>query len=191
MTVFGNNPGHNLDREDTYGYDEEKLEWFERFDLRPVDPATVEERVDDGAVLRTLDLPQHLTRQLAVEPETGTALYRLVQLFGTPNVTVWTAGSEMPDRGVTSWQYLFDVTYDGGEEEPDRQFLLSIYDHKTDVSAGISWWDDGGDNPVAEPADVAPEGVSVPDDEFCEGLVQLVLNVLEEPVPATHKGLWI
>lgn len=190
--MFGPKQGHNLDRDDTYGYDEEMLEWFERFDMRPVDPTTIEERIADGDVLKTIDLPLHLNRQLAVEPGTGMALYRLIQLFGTPNVTVWTAGSGMPDRDVTSWKYLFDVTYSAEEGEEDREFLLSIYDYKTDVSVGLSMWDKVGDEgPVPAPTETAPEGFELPDEEFCEGLVQLTLNVLEEPVPATYKELWI
>lgn len=189
--MFGTNPGHNLDRDDTYGYDDEKLEWFERFDMRPVDPATIEERIADGEVLKTVDLPMHLDRQLVVDPETGMALYRLIQLFGTPNVTVWTAGSGMPDRDVTSWKYLFDVTF-SGEDSEDRQFLLSIYDHKTEVSVGLSLWDKVGDEgPVPEPMASPPEGFELPDEKFCEGLVQLTLNVVEEPVPATFKELWV
>lgn len=189
--MFDVEPGHNLDRDDTYGYDEEKLEWFERFDMRPVDPATVDERVADGDVLRTVDLPLHLNRKLVVEPETGMSMYRLTQLFGTPNVPVWVAGSEMADRDVTTWQYLFDVVF-SAEDGEDRQFLLSIYDHKTDVSVGLSTWDEsGGDRPVPAPTDSPPEGLDLPDEEFCEGLVQLTLNVLEEPVPATHEDLWI
>lgn len=188
--MFGVNPGHNLDREDTYGYDDEKLEWFERFDLRPVDPATITERVEAGDVLRTVDLPLHLGRDLAVEPGTGTALYRLIQLFGTPNVDVWTAGSDMPERGTTTWQYLFDATFEG--EDGDRTFLFSVYDYKTDVSVGLSSWEEStAGGPIAEPTDAVPPGVEMPDDEFCEGLVQLGLNMLEEPVPATHKELWI
>lgn len=190
MTVFGANPGHNLDREDTYGYDEEKLEWFERFDLRPVAPATVTDHVEAGDVLRTVDLPTNLNRKLVVEPGTGMALYRLVQLFGTPNVDVWIAGSEMPDRDVTTWQYLFDVTFTP-EEGTDREFLLSVYDYKTDVSVGLSVWESGGDRPVAAPTDSAPAGLELPEESFREGLVQLTLNMLEEPVPATHKELWV
>jgi hypothetical protein len=189
--MFGANPGHNLDREDTYGYDEEKLEWFERFDLRPVDPATVNKRVEEGEVLRTVDLPTALQRKLIVEPGTGMALYRLTQLFGTPNVDVWTAGSDMPDREVTTWQYLFDVTFTSADGE-DRQFLLSVYDYKTDVSVGLSTWDEsGGDAPVAAPTDEASAGLDLPEESFCEGLVQLTLNMLEEPVPATYEDLWI
>jgi hypothetical protein len=189
--MFGAEPGQNLDREDTFGYEEEKLEWFERFDMRPVDPATIDERFDDGHVLRTVDLPQSLSRGLAVEPSTGMAIYRLTQLFGTPNVDVWTAGSEMSERDVSTWQYLFDVVFTP-EEGEKRGFLLSIYDYKTDVSVGLSTWDEsGGDRAVSAPAATAPSGLDVPDEEFREGLVQLTLNVLEEPVPATYEDLWI
>lgn len=189
--MFGAKPGHNLDREDTYGYEEEKLEWFERFDMRPVDPSTIEDRVDGGQVLRTVDLPQSLNRGLVVEPSTGMAMYRLTQLFGTPNIDVWAAGSEMAERDVSTWQYLFDVVF-SAEDGEEQQLLLSIYDYKTDVSVGLSRWDESdGDRPVPAPTESAPTELELPDAEFREGLVQLALNVLEEPVPATHEDLWI
>lgn len=189
--MFGAKPGHNLDREDTYGYEEEKLGWFERFDMRPVDPAAIDERFEDGDVLRTVDLPMSLNRGLVVEPGTGMALYRLTQLFGTPNVDVWAAGSEMGERDVSTWQYLFEVVF-SAEDGEDREFLLSIYDHKTDVSVGLSTWDGSGDDRVVPaPTESAPPGLELPDEEFREGLVQLTLNVLEEPVPATYEDLWI
>lgn len=194
--MLGAQPGHNIDREDSYGYDEETLKWFERFDLSPVDPEEIDERVASGAVLETLDLPSHLNRQLIVEPETGVALYRLVQLFGTPNVRCWTAGGEMPERGATTWLYLFEVVYRPADGA-DRTFLLSVYDDRTNVSAGLSCWSEGASGsdadaaPVGTPGETVPEGVEPPDEEFCEGLVQLVLNLLEEPVPATYKELWV
>jgi hypothetical protein len=183
-------------RADTYGYDEADLEWFDRFTLTPVAPSAVRDHTDES--LETLDIPSHLGRQLVVEIDPGAALYRLVQLFGTPNAPGFEAGGVSRERTVTTWQYLFEVNYepreDEGEDTPTT-FLLSVYDYKTDVSTGVSGWNPDIDegvmvlDPVGNTNDVSL--TSIPDDEFLEGVVQLVLNMVEEPVPATHEQLWV
>lgn len=184
--------GHG--RRDTYGYSEADLEWFDRFTLTPVAPSAVSDHTD--ATLETLDIPSHLGRQLVVEVDPGAALYRLVQLFGTPNVPGFEAGGVARERTVTTWQYLFEVNYDPREEgeDPPTTFLLSVYDYKTDVSTGLSVWNRSSDeNAILDPVESADDLplASIPDDEFLEGVVQLVLNMIEEPVPATHKQLWV
>lgn len=197
-----------MGRTDTYGYDEHTLEWFERFTVTPVSPDVVMEHRTAGQTLETLDIPAHLDRQLVVEADPGTVLYRLVQLFGTPNVPDFEAGGVSHERSVTTWQYLFDVTYDPPDddnserEDAPTSLLLSVYDYKTDVSTGLSEWipedngddrDDGDETGVLDPIESAgcASLASIPDDAFLEGVVQLVLNMTEEPVQATHKQLWV
>lgn len=178
-----------------YAYDADDLEWFDRFTLRPADPEEVRRRFEAGEALATMDLPSYLARPLTVDADTGLALYRLVQLFGTPNVAGLEAGADQPDRELTTWQYLFEVTFESEEDDADaREFLLSVYDYKTDVSTGLSTFladpEAGGGQP-RQPARDPPPGLDVPDDEFLVGVVQLVLNTVEEPVPATFKDLWV
>ncbi|WP_227352948.1 hypothetical protein [Haladaptatus salinisoli] len=182
-------------------------DWFDRFTVEPVSPEEIERRLPESA-LTTLDIPSHLDRKLATEVETGTALYRLVQLFGTPNVPGVEAGADQRDREKTTWQYLFAVAYDPSEddraerreEDVPTEFLLSMYDHKTDLSVGLSAWvdvdRDGRSAPrvggVHEPVSSATEWPNaVPDADFLVGVVQLALNVTEEPVLATYKQLWV
>jgi hypothetical protein len=182
------------DREDTYGYEEDDLERFERFTVEPLPPEAIEE-CQQAAALETLDVPRYLGRKLVVGTGTGNALYRLVQLFGTPNVPGLEAGATSRERGPTTWQYLFEVTYDPGpDEDAPTDVLLSIYDYRTDVSTGLSVWNEGMDTEpgIRDPIETEPAGMeSVPDAEFLETLVQLVLNVVEEPVSATYEGLWV
>lgn len=197
----------NMGRADTYGYDSDDLAFFKRFTLEPVEPTKIESHLDSGKHLSTLDIPAHLDRQLVAGAETGTALYRLVQLFGTPNVPGRTAGASQRERETTTWQYLFQVTFDreGKEEESQspreeienspEEFLLSVYDYKTNVSTGLSAWHpvDEENRMIREPTDdlaACPE-VSPPSDDFLISVVQLVLNMIEESVPATFKGLWV
>lgn len=176
-----------------YGYDPGDLDWFERFTLRPVPPGEIRRRLDGGRVLATMDIPGYLAKKLVVDAETGVALYRLVQLFGTPNVPGLEAGADQPGRHRTTWQYLFDVTFDPPDAEP-YEFYLSVYDLGTDVSTGLSAFldvDREPDRPVAEPSRDPLDAVAIPDDGFLEGVVQLVLNTVDEPVPATYKELWV
>jgi hypothetical protein len=190
----------NMGRADTYGYDSDDLAFFERFTLEPVEPTKIESHLNRGKHLSTLDIPTYLDRQLVAGAETGTALYRLVQLFGTPNVPGRTAGASQRERETTTWQYLFQVTFDregNGEEieNAPEEFLLSVYDYKTNISTGLSAWHPVDEEKwmIREPTDdlaACPE-VSPPSDDFLISVVQLVLNMIEESVPATFKGLWI
>lgn len=188
----------SLSRPDSYDLDPvDAADFFERFALRPTDPDEVRRRLSAGERLETLDIPEALDRQLVVEPETGTALYRLVQLFGTPNVPGRVAGDpEMGDRGPTTWQYLFEVDYDRRKEDPEsvpEEFALSVYDFRTDVSTGFAGWtggDDGGRvcDPVTDPEAV---DVRFPPAAFAERVVQLLLGTVEDPVPATHREVLV
>lgn len=185
-------------RDDSYGYGPDEREWFERFDFRPADPDEIAARLADGESLQSLDVPSHLDRKLVPSAETGTSLYRLVQLFGLPNVPGLRAGGGAlgRERYRTTWQYLFEVSYeptaDDGPDVP-TSFLLSVYDYGTDVSCGLSAWSDDGAGTVEEPVADAADAPAVrpPGEEFLVGVAQLVLNVIEEPVPATYEGLWI
>ena len=218
-------------RADSYGYDRGDTARFERFTLEPIAPDRIETRLQAGAVLETTDIPTYLDRGLVVESDTGAALYRLVQLFGTPNVPGVEAGADQRERTVTTWQYLFRL-HDAPADGPERDVLCSIYDYKTDVSVGLSGWrsnervDDGagsesgsedeaddesetgkesgdasekgsvGGPNVEGPAVETPTGaigrsITMPDEELLVLIVQLACNVVEEPVPATHEGLWV
>jgi hypothetical protein len=205
-------------RADSYGYDRDDTARFERFELEPLAPARIDTRIEAGAVLETTDIPAYLDRGLVVETDTGAALYRLVQLFGTPNVPGTEAGGAQRDRTVTTWQYLFGL-HDDPDDGPGRDLLVSIYDYKTDVSVGLSGWrspgaadgddtvdpdssgrsdgDDGnagtGENgPAIEPPTGAVgRSTTMPEADVLVPIVQLACNVVEEPVPATHKGLWV
>lgn len=182
----------NTDEMNPYGYDEDDLEWFDRFEMRPVDPDELRVRLEGDDVVETLDLPTYLDEPLLTDVETGSALYRLVQLFGTPNVPGLEAGADQPPREQTTWQYLFELEYDSPDGDR-RTFHLSVYDYKTDVSAGLSTFADRpeADRHAVEPSVDPPAGLVVPEGDFLVGLVTLVSNVVDEPVPATYRDLWV
>lgn len=177
-----------------YATDGDRFEWYQRFTLRPTAPREINERLRAGEAIETTDIPGYLGHRARTECETGVALYRLVQLWGTPNVPGVTAGAVEFERDRTTWQYLFDVDY---EPRPDddvpESFRLSVYDYKTDVSAGLSGFgpteDDVGT--VYEPRETVVPSVSPPPEDFLEGVVGLVLNMVDQPVPATYKEQWV
>lgn len=177
---------------DDFVHGPERFGWLERTTLEPVAPATVRERLADGEMLATVDVPGHLDRSLVVETGTGAVLYRLVQLFGTPNVPGLGAGADQPDREATTWQYLFSFAHEPEAGEPTRA-LVSVYDYRTDVSVGVSTWRRPDEPPARQVPEPTPDG-PVPgdlDEEFLVGAVQAVLHTVEEPVQATYKGLWV
>lgn len=196
---------------DSFRYGPDEIAWFQHFTLEPVEPDTVRSRAAGGETLRTTDIPDYLGRQLAPDVDTAPALYRLVQLFGTPNVPGLEAGADQPDREVTTWQYLFSVTYTPGEEEPpvpapteETEYRLSVYDYRTNLSVGLSRWADPIEETdadadadgtfgrlAAEPGPEPLPGGELPDEEFLVALVQLVLSAVEHPVEATYGEFWI
>lgn len=160
-----------LDRpRDAFRYGPEDVASFaERFTVEPVAPTVIRDRLDDGRVLVTTDVPDYLDRSIASDADPGIALYRLVQLFGTPNVPGLEAGADQPMRERTTWQYLFRVGVGPAADVDDtsdaagtdaaatdatgadagatgeapaagREDLLSVYDYRTDLSVGISEW---------------------------------------------------
>lgn len=179
-----------------YAFDEERLHWFQRFTLEPTAPREITERLRDGERLQTTDVPGYLGQKAHTSCETGEALYRLVQLWGTPNVPGMTAGAMELERERTTWQFLFDVDYEPRPDEDEavpETFRLSVYDYKTDVSAGLSGFaatsSDG--RPVEEPTESVVESVTMPPDSFLEGVVSLALNMVDEAVPSTYRERWV
>ena len=179
-----------------YATDGQRLDWYQRFTLRPTAPGEINERLADGGAIETTDIPTYLGRKAHTDCETGVALYRLVQLWGTPNVPGMTAGAMQLERDRTTWQYLFDVEYDRAEDDdPDvpTSFRLSVYDYKTDVSAGLSGFGTAEDSvgTVCEPTEAVVGSVTVPPEAFLEGVMGLVLNMVDEAVPATFQERWV
>lgn len=183
--------------QDDYRYlPEQAAALQERITMTPVPPEEIAER-GETATLVTTDVPDYLDKGVAPDVDCAIALYRLVQLFGTPNVPGLEAGADQHSRERTTWQYLFRVV-DEPEDGPERELLLSVYDDGTTVSAGLSEWvphEDAptparGDRVSLEPSgDPLPSGM--PDDDYCRDLVRLVLSTVEHAVEATYKGLHV
>jgi hypothetical protein len=201
-------PGRGPAADDGFVYDVERSQRLQGFTLQPVAPEAIEARLAAGDRLAVVDLPGRLDRRLHVDAGTGTVLYRLVELFGTPNVPGFEAGADQPPRERTTWRYLFETTYepvpegeigiDDGETAvwaTPRECLVAVYDWKTNVSVGVATWEPAGlDDRAAQLPEPGADGDLPPGvdaEPFLVGLVQLVVATVEEPVGATYKGQWI
>ena len=197
-------PGRNRDRvNDPYELQtREQLARLDEFTIQPVSPAEVVDRRDAGEVLVSFDAPAYIGRKLFMQTDTSLILYRLVQLFGTPNVPGLEAGADQPNRETRTWQYLFEAIHEPEEGEGWRR-LVSIYDHKTNFSVGLSEWRDpdadalpegiDGAFPFPEPVETEelPSWLEVPPEEDLKLLVAMVRLTVGHAVEATYKDLWV
>lgn len=179
----------------------EEIASLEEYNIQPVSPAEIVDRRDAGEVLVSFDAPAYIGRKLFTKTETGMILYRLVQLFGTPNVPGLEAGTDQPDRETRTWQYLFEASYEPEDGEGWSR-LVSVYDHKTNVSVGLSEWRDPDEGlpeavdgeypfPEAIEAEEIPSWLDTPDEEELKLLVAMVRLTVEHAVEATYKDLWV
>lgn len=187
---LGGGPDQNTDPYDLQT--REEIAQLQEFHVEPVSPARIAERREDGETLVTVDVPSYLGPRLDVDVDTSIVLYRLVQLFGTPNVPGLEAGADQPDRETRTWQYLLDARYEP-EEGEGWQRLLSVYDHKTNVSVGMSAWTDADEStfPFPEPSVEPHPDVDLPPDDDLKGVVRVVRSTVEHVVEATYKDLWV
>lgn len=170
-------------RDGPYDLDPPTAEWLGQVTAAPVAPDAVRERLADARLV-TADIPSHLGDRAAGRVDPNVALYRLTQLFGTPNVPGREAGADQPERYRTTWQYLFRVTE---AEEAGREWLLSVYDYETELSAGVARFERDEGPRLPEPR-AAGRDAALPDEETARRLVVLALQLVTDPVQATYEG---
>ncbi|MFB6221635.1 MAG: hypothetical protein ABEH90_09365 [Halolamina sp.] len=165
------------------------LDRITEFTVEPVPLERVRERRENGEVLvrdnlldrDDLDVRIPLSDEPA-EDETenvGVALYRLVQLFGTPNLPEYLAGSDISWREDDTFGYLFRAVTDqdeGSEELPDS-WLFTVHDYHVRLGASVvEWRDEAGDLTA--------------DTETALTSLHLAHNLANEPVQCEFKDLW-
>ncbi|WP_284014283.1 hypothetical protein [Halobaculum litoreum] len=159
------------------------------FTLVPVSREEIETRLADGEELSELNLREarnDVNVELDPDPtgrgehdDVGTALYRLVQLFGTPNVPGYDAGSDLSDRDDETFKYLLRLVNESDEDErtlPD-EWLVTVYDYHVELGIGLAGW--SGETDPAEYGD-AVQIVTM----------ALVTNVVSEPLQCVYKDKW-
>ncbi|KTG09936.1 hypothetical protein AUR64_09955 [Haloprofundus marisrubri] len=162
------------------------LETLGDITLEPVSADEIRQRLDDGDTLLEDQLRERDDIDAYVElnrrtqggeyGDIGTALYRLVQLFGTPQLPGYEAGSDISERSDETFKYLFRVSADS-EELPD-EWLVTVHDWHVDLGVCLAGWESDG----AAPAEM----------DTAVGLVSLALvtNVVTEPVQCEFKDIW-
>lgn len=161
------------------------LEELGEFIVEPVPPAEIRDRRDRGEVLVETNLMEHEDVDAYVElgdPERGlrenigTVLYRLVQLFGTPQLPEFRAGTDISDRTDTTFKYLLEVSETGPEDQPARNWLITVHDWHVRLGVSLAEW---SDDPEGQPSVEKSEAIA---------LLALVNNAVTEPVRCEYKG---
>jgi len=154
------------------------------FLMEPVDPAEIRERRDAGEELletNLLDLDEvDAYVELDDEPaapgstDVGTVLYRLVQLFGTPQFEAYVAGGDVSWRDDETFKYLFEVTRQDGPGE----WLVTVHDWRVRLGVSAAAW--------AEDEDAEPPAID-PDDAIA--LLALVVRVVTNAVHCEYEDV--
>ena len=155
------------------------------FVVEPVPPEVIRERRERGEVLAETNLMEHDEIDAYVElgdPERGldenigTVLYRLVQLFGTPQLPEYLAGTDISARTDTTFKYLLRVSEENPDETETENWLLTVHDWHVRLGVSLATWtDDPDDRPEVDPAEAIP-------------LLALVTNAVTEPVECEFEG---
>lgn len=156
--------------------------------VEPVSRAEIQSHRESGDRLLECNLNEHESFDAYAELETdpfgeganddvGTALYRLVQLFGTPQLAEYAAGEDVSDRTDTTFKYLFRVRAPGGTDLPD-EWLVTAFDWHVRLGVALAdWGASDADEPAYRP-DVALTSFA------------LVANVASEPVQCEYEDVW-
>lgn len=173
---------------------------MEEYVVEPIPAREIRRQRDAGRTLLEENLLEHEAVDAYVEltqpkdrgvTDVGTVLYRLVQIFGTPQFPEYQAGNDISWRENDTFKYLFEVRKGGplqatpGERTdpdddsvPDDRRLITVFDHKVRLGIGLAEWHDDPDATVdVDPAEVVP-------------LMAVVKNGVSEPVQCEYGDTW-
>ncbi|WP_440008758.1 hypothetical protein [Halomicrococcus sp. SG-WS-1] len=120
--------------------------------VEPVAREEIRSRRADGEVLVEDDVREredlNVVAQLSGRPDAseseniGVALYRLVQLFGTPQFPEYEAGGDISWRTDDTFKYLLRATHRGDQAEIPDEWLMTVYDTHVRLGASVAEWRD-------------------------------------------------
>lgn len=164
------------------------LEQLQNLVLEPIPADEIRRRREAGEVLaedvindrEDLDVraPMSDAPGEEVTGDVGTALYRLVQLFGTPPFPEYVAGEDISDRYETTYKYLFRARVEDDVEELPDEWLMTIRDWKVEVGVGVAEWRESGDEEFTADSKVALTSMA------------LGQNVTSQPIRCDFKEMW-
>jgi len=163
------------------------LEQLQNLVLEPVSQDEIRRRRENGETLaedlindrEDLDVRAPMSEEPGepVDGDVGTALYRLVQLFGTPTFPEYMAGEDISDRRETTYKYLFRVELGDDVAGLPDEWLITVGDWKVEVGVGVCEWRD-------------EESEFTADTQVALTSMALVQNVTAEPVECDYKDIW-
>ncbi|EFW92797.1 hypothetical protein ZOD2009_08004 [Haladaptatus paucihalophilus DX253] len=154
--------------------------------IEPVSRSEIEARRDDGDVLVEDNVREredlNVVAYLSGDPDAaetdniGVPLYRLVQLFGAPQLPELQAGEDISGRTDATFKYLFRVTHKRTPGELPTEWLMTIHDSHVRFAASVAEWRDA-------------ETEFTADSKLALTTYALALELVLEPVECVYEGL--
>lgn len=157
--------------------------------VEPVTQEEIEQKRDAGNVLVEDNIRNrndlNVTAYINPNPDSeeyqsvGVGLYRLIQLFGTPQFPEYRAGEDISHRTDEVFKYLFRASI-GEDVQPSEDFpdewLLTIHDSHVRFAASVAEWRD-------------EESEFTADDDLALTTYALAQQLVADPVPCIYEDI--
>ncbi len=154
--------------------------------VEPVPQSEIEARREDGELLiednvrnrEDLNVIAYISgdTEATDTKNIGVPLYRLIQLFGTPQLPEFQAGEDISGRRDATFKYLFRVTHKGDPDELPSEWLMTIHDSHVRFAASVAEWRSDNTEFVA-------------DSKLALTTYTLALQLVLEPVECLYEGV--
>ncbi|WP_115862322.1 hypothetical protein [Halorussus litoreus] len=156
--------------------------------VEPVSVEEIEREREDGRVLVEDNVRERddldVIAYLSPEPDgedavsVGVGLYRLVQLFGTPQISDYHAGEDISWRTDETFKYLFRARREEADEDDDlpEEWLFTVHDSHVRYAASVAEWRD-------------EDGQFTADDPLALTTYALAQQLVVEPVEAVYEDI--
>jgi hypothetical protein len=156
--------------------------------IEPIPLEEIERKRDEGSLLvednirerEDLDVIAYLSPEANGEDavSVGIGLYRLIQLFGTPQMPEYHAGEDISSRTDETFKYLFRAYREEADENDElpEEWLFTIHDSSVRYAASVAEWRDD-DEPFTA------------DDQVALTTYALAQQLVAEPVEAVYEDV--
>lgn len=154
--------------------------------IEPVPRDEIERRRSDGEVLVEDNVRErddlNVIAYLSPEPDgsesvsVGVGLYRLIQLFGSPQMPEYHAGEDISGRTDETFKYLFRARREDGNDELPTEWLFTVHDSHVRFAASVAEWREEDDEFTA-------------DDQVALTTYALAQQLVVEPVEAVYEDI--
>ena len=156
--------------------------------VEPIPVAEIERKREEEKVLvednvrerEDLDVIAYLSTDPSGEDavSVGVGLYRLIQLFGTPQISDYHAGEDISDRTDETFKYLFRASREDGAEDDElpEEWLFTVHDSHVRYAASVAEWRDDDEEFTA-------------DDQVALTSYALAQSLAAQPVEAVYEDI--